>query len=303
MAHVDFAPEHAFRHKMGPDGRESLAHTMVLPEHGIAGFVYPTVRTGGLARGRASLFGPGLAEPIHEEVELLVPDTMDFDDWHTGPLTMRVIEPHQTVEIGWAGEQLDFNLRYEAMHPAFAFSSHPLGNPGYYGDDRTEQHGRITGRLAAPGVDVDINAFMVRDHSWGPRIWGVNQHHKWFHAVTESCSVHFFEMNSFGRRQVRGYLYRDGLMHHVTAADYEIEYDDKMMHTRMTVTVTDADGRKVHVDARTIGATTLEFDPMVYLNEAGLVLEIDGEPGTGWCEFCWNRNYFDFAREYVSIYG
>jgi len=42
---------------------------------------------------------------------------------------------------------------------------------------------------------------------------------------------------------------------------------------------------------------------MIYLNEAALTLEIDGQSGTGWCEFCWNRNYFDFARGYVSRYG
>lgn len=42
---------------------------------------------------------------------------------------------------------------------------------------------------------------------------------------------------------------------------------------------------------------------MVYLNEAALTLEIDGQAGTGWCEFCWNRNYYNFARDYVKQYG
>jgi len=42
---------------------------------------------------------------------------------------------------------------------------------------------------------------------------------------------------------------------------------------------------------------------MVYLNEAALTLDIDGERGTGWCEFCWNRDYFRFAQEHVQRYG
>jgi hypothetical protein len=42
---------------------------------------------------------------------------------------------------------------------------------------------------------------------------------------------------------------------------------------------------------------------MIFLNEAGLTLEIEGKPGVGWCEFCWNRNYLEFAKQYVSKYG
>lgn len=48
---------------------------------------------------------------------------------------------------------------------------------------------------------------------------------------------------------------------------------------------------------------SLDFDPMVWLNEAALKLEIDGEPGTGWCEFCWNRDYLRFARQHARQYG
>lgn len=134
-------------------------------------------------------------------------------------------------------------------------------------------------------------------------MWGLNQHYKWFHATTETCSIHFFEMDAFGRRQVRGYLYRDGLLRNLVAVECEIDYDDQMVHRRLRATVVDTDGRTAQVDARTFANAQMEFDPMVYLNEAALELEIDGQPGTGWCEFCWNRNYLDFAREYVSVYG
>ena len=137
----------------------------------------------------------------------------------------------------------------------------------------------------------------------GPRIWGLNQHYKWFHATTAECSIHVFEMQSFGRRQLRGYLYRDGEMHHVAEVDFDYRLDDRMMQTDLDVVVVDDAGRRARVVADAIAHIQLEFDPMVYLNEAPLQLEIDGKVGTGWCEFCWNRDYLRFARQHAVQYG
>ncbi len=298
-----FPAEHALRHKMKPGGRESLAHMLTLPEHGIAGFIYPTVLADGHAKGSASLFGPGLSAPIHEQIDEKVSDTMDFDNWTSGPLQMAVINPHQSVDLAWNGDRIKFKGRFEALHPPYAFSSHPDGNPPYYGDDRTEQHGRLKATLEVDGREINADGFLIRDHSWGPRIWGLNQHYKWFHATTEQSSIHFFEMLSFGRRELRGFLYKDGVMRHVAEVRYDFTYDDEMMQKTFKSEVTDTDGRKALVDCNTFAKIQLEFDPMIYLNEAAFTLEIDGQPGTGWCEFCWNRDYFNFAREHVKLYG
>jgi hypothetical protein len=300
---AEISTEHAFRHQLRPDGRESLAHMFVFPEDGIAGFVYPSVRADGRARGRASLFGPALAELRYEQVDELAPETMNFDDWRTGPLRMRVTEPHRKVDMAWDGTRITFDGHFEAMHPAYAFSSRPPGVPPYYGDDRTEQHGRVTAHLTAPGIDLQVSGFLIRDHSWGPRVWGINQHHKWFHAVTEQCSLHFFEMQAFGRRHLCGYLYRDATMGHVAEVDYEISYDEQMMHDHIRASVVDDRGREAIVDSTTFASEQVDADPMVYLNEAALTVRVDGQSGTGWCEFCWNRNYVDFARGYLGMYG
>jgi hypothetical protein len=293
----------AFRHKMSAGSRESLAHMLMFPEHGLAGFIYPTVHSDGHAKGRASLFGPGLAEPIHEQIEEVVSADMNFDDWHTGPLRMAVREPHKTVDLAWEGARIQFKGRFEALHPAYAFSSHPLGNPPYYGDDRTEQHGRVSADLSVDGKLLKVEGFLIRDHSWGPRIWGLNQHYKWFHAVTASCSIHFFEMQSFGRLQLRGFLYKDGVMQHLAQVHCDFTYDEQMMQQTLQVQVIDTAGRTAAVDCQAFAHVQLEFDPKIYLNESALALTIDGQPGTGWCEFCWNRDYFDFAKTYVKQYG
>lgn len=299
-----FPAEHALRHRLRSDGRESLAHMLMFPEHGIAGFIYPSIRATGPAKVRTYLFGPALPEPITEEVEAEVPADMDFDEWRTGPLLMAVREPHKIVDLEWNGSRIRFSGRYEALHPPYAFSMHPGGNPPYYGDDRTEQHGRLSATFAIDGVERRHEGFLIRDHSWGPRIWGINQHHKWVHATTPDCSIHFFEMQSFGATHLRGYLFRDGVMRHLTQVDYAMTYDDSLMHQTLCATVTDTDGRTATIDARSFATIRLDsYDPKVYLHEAALDLEIDGTRGTGWAEYCWNRDYAEFAQDYVMRFA
>ena len=298
-----FPAHEAFRHKLAADGRESLTHQFVLPQYGIAGFYYPTMRADGSAKARLFLFGPAFETPIAEQVEGDISLDMNFDDWRLGPAHLAIREPHKTVDLAWSGERIQFSGHWEAMHPPYAFSSHPRGNPPYYGDNRTEQHGMVTGNLRVDGKDYPLNDFMIRDHSWGPRVWGLNQHYKWFHATTAHASVHFFEMMSFGSVELRGYVYKDGVMHHVQSVDYDITYDDDMMHDALRIVVTDTAGRWVLVTAKAFAKYQLDLDPKVWLNEAVMTSTIDGETGTSWCEFCWNRDYLEFAQPYVRRFG
>lgn len=303
-----FPASHAYRHQLRADGRESLAHMLMFPEQGIAGFIYPTMRATGPAKARAALFGPGmeqrgLAAVVQEEVERDYPPAMDFGDWQTGPLHMAVREPHRVVDLAWNGDRIRFAGRYEALHPPYAFSSHPGGNPPYYGDDRTEQHGTLSCDVDVDGHAFHHDGYLIRDHSWGPRVWGLNQHHKWLHAVTPTQSLHVFEMQSFGTTHLRGFLWKDGVMRHVERFDCRLDYDDTMMQRAIDAVIVDTDGRQVSLLCQTFAAIRLEWDPAVYLCEAGVQAEIDGEPGVGWAEFCWNRNYFDFARPFVGRFG
>lgn len=299
----DFPTEHAFRHKLNDGGRESMAHMLIFPELGIAGFIYPAVLSDGHAKVLATLIGPALDEPIHEMVECQMPASANFDNWQVGPLHMAVCEPYQAVDLAWAGDRFQFRAHFDALHPPYAFSLHPQGNPPYFGNNRTEQHGRISGSLVLDGREMNANGFLIRDHSWGPRIWGLNQHYKWFHAVTDHCSVHFFEMESFGRRQLRGFLWRDGQMEHLSEIDCDFQYDEHMMQQTLRATVVDQAGRVAKINSTAFADIQLEFDPMVYLNEAALSVDVDGEQGVGWCEFCWNRDYFKFSRDHVEQYG
>ena len=76
-----------------------------------------------------------------------------------------------------------------------------------------------------------------------------------------------------------------------------------MMQRRVCLTVHDDAGRTTRVDARTLAAIQLAWDPAVYLNEAAAEVELDGIEGVGWLEFCWNRDDLDSARQHVEQYG
>jgi hypothetical protein len=157
--------------------------------------------------------------------------------------------------------------------------------------------------VAVGGLAFHHEGYLIRDHSWGPRIWGLNQHHKWLHAVTSTQSIHIFEMQSFGSVHLRGYLWKDGVMRHIARFDYDLDYDDAMMQRLIHANIVDTDGREVSLRCRTFASIRLEWDPAVYLCEAAVQSDIDGESGVGWAEFCWNRNYFDFTRPFVSRFG
>ncbi|WP_432769571.1 DUF7064 domain-containing protein [Sphingopyxis sp.] len=300
---AEFPTEHAFRHKMAPDSRESLAHMLMMPEQGIAGFIYPAVLGSGAIKARACLFGPGLPAPVIEEVEGKIADDMGFDGLNFGPLSMSVREPYKRVDLAWAGDRIKFSGQFEATHPAYPFSMHPKGNPPYFGDNRTEQHGRLSADVEVDGKKFHHEGHLIRDHSWGPRIWGLNQHYKWIHATTGDSSIHFFEMQSFGRTELRGFLFRDGLMRHLAAVEYDFVYDDKMIQKTFSMKVTDTDNRVSHVDYIIFASIQVDLDPKTYINTAGATITFDGVPGMGWCEFSWNKDYFDFAKSFVTRFG
>jgi hypothetical protein len=298
-----FSDTHAFRHKLAPDGREAFAHMLMMPEQGIAGFIYPSLHATGPAKARTHLFGPGLVTPIIEEAEAEYPPEMDMGDWRTGPLNIAVKEPHKAFDLNWNGDRLQFEGRYDALHPAYAFSMDPRGVPPYYGDDRTEQHGKLSAKVTIDGRSFQHDGYLVYDHSWGPRVWQLNQHYKWVHFITPTTSVHFFEMQSFGRVHVNGFMWKDSVMRPLASVDYDIVYDETMWQKEFTVRATDSGGRRVIINATTFAKTQLCWLTGVYLNEAAVTVEMDGQSGTGWVEFCWNRDYFDFAKDHVVRFG
>jgi hypothetical protein len=297
--------QHHRRHVLNtlPHAREAMVFMLCLPEHGLAGFVYPWVNGAGSASAAVCIFGAAVDEPIQERFEeVAVPAQMDFDDWSVRGLTMRSEQPDRRIQVVFKGQRVNVSYDFEALHPMYAFSSSKGGCPPYFSDDRTEQHGRVHGVLEIDGKSYPFDTFGQRDHSWGQRIWGVNQHYKWFHATTQSAAIHFFQMQSFGKVHLMGYVVRDGRMAQIESVDLDYQFNDNMHHRAIVATAHDAEGRTTVARCNGFAFYTYQADPLIVLNETATQVEIDGEVGVGWCEFCWNRNYLEFARQHVAYH-
>jgi hypothetical protein len=298
-----FGIEHDNRHilRSEPHAREAVVFMLLVPEHGIAGFIYPWINANGTASAATCIFGPGVGEPIQERFEeVVVPADMDFFDWNVGGLSMKIDQPHVSADVSFSGKRIKIQYRFDALHPVYAFGSHKDGCPQYYADDRTEQHGRAKGTLEIDGKSFEFDTFGQRDHAWGNRVWGLNQHYKWFHATTANCAVHFFEMQSFGTKHIRGFVFKGGRMAQVETVEYQYLFDDTMHHTAIDVLVSDDAGRTTAIQSKMFAKFQFDVNPMVLLNESATTVKMEGEEGVGWCEFCWNRAYLEFAKDHVS---
>ncbi len=301
---LDYPSKNAFRHKLPSDeARESLAHMIIIPERGAAAYLYPAVLGNGQAKAVASALGGPFDEQIFEVSEAQMSPDMGFEDWRVGNFHMQVLEPFKRVALKWDGDRIKVDGEFEALHPPYGFSTHPDGNPPYYGDDRTEQHGRFRGKITLDGDAFDYDGLMVRDHSWGPRIWGVNQHYKWVHATTGEESMHFFEMHAFGRVTMQGFLFKDGKMAHLAKVEPTYGFDKDMIQKDFRVTVTDTEGRQATIAYDIYRFLISAYDPKTVINTGYATVEFDGKPGVGICEFNWNRDYFDYVKKYAEEFG
>lgn len=73
-----------------------------------------------------------------------------------------------------------------------------------------------------------------------------------------------------------------------------------MHHVAFNAQLDDDMGRTTLVTCKTFGKFNYETDPKILLRESAITVQIGEESGTGWCEFCWNRDYLEFAKPYVQ---
>ena len=267
------AVQHDNRHDLqGRElARESLAFMIQIPEEGIGGFLYTWVNSKGLAGAAACLFGSGVGDtPIFEICDgVPVPDSMDFNDWQVEGLTLQLKQPLETVFVGFKGERVEVDYNFEGVHPAYAYSTHTNGCPKWMADDRFEQQGKIHGTLKIDGREIAYSSVGQRDHSWGTREWGVNQHWAWLHGQAgPNTGVHFWKLFAMGKSHLCGFVYKDGKMAQIADVDMDFEHDEiTLAPIWLNATITDTLGRSTDVKTRSYGVFPFPVDPMATMFE------------------------------------
>jgi hypothetical protein len=288
------------RHRLpvGPLARESLAFMLDLPDERVAGFVYTWVNGEGRAGAALCAYGSGIGrEPVFEAVDgTPVPDTQGFDDWRVGGCTVRHL-PDEVAEVTFDGAAASLEYQFEGYHPAYAYSQHPNPCPAYVADDRIEQSGRVRGVLRVGDREFSFDTLAHRDHSWGTRDWGVAHHWKWIEAQAQpNVSVHAWQIQALGRTDLLGYVYKDGRMAHVTAVDVDFQLDERLFHTAIDVVFHDDAGRTTTLQGELTAMFEFKVSPLATLNEGSMRMRIDGRPGIGHVEMCWQKGYLAHMR-------
>ena len=301
---LDLSDDRRHQLRDEPLARESLVFTLEIPEENIAGWVYPRVGADGKAAGIFCAFGDGIKDGGIYEVfhDIPVSATMDFADWNTGGVELKLTDPLRTAHVKYNGARLQYDFKFDAIHPAYSYDSHPDGCPRYFADNRFEQSGRVKGSVTIDGRTVQFDALGQRDHSWGTRNWGVNYHYKWFHATCPDAAVHFFKMDYLGRSLTRGYVFKDGHFSQIREVEVlNFNLNEEMIHTSIDVLIHDIAGRTTTVSGIRFAHQILPVDAINILNEVAMTTQIDGNPGTGWCEMYWDNRYLEHMKKHKNI--
>jgi hypothetical protein len=226
--------------------------------------------------------------------DLLIPSRQNFDDWVIGDFRMRSDLAFNKAHVQWDSPTLSIEFAFEAFHPPYSYASHRLGCPPYAASNRIEQAGLVQGELRFLDRKIQFSATGHRDHSWGPRDWMAMQHYEWFVGQTgDEVAVHFWRIQALGQIEVRGYVYKAGVMAPVTDVDVQVQFDRAFWQTGYTATVTDELGRKTVVHAECFAHYTLAPEPSYHLRESGAGAKIDGAPSVAWMEVAWPKTYLD----------
>jgi hypothetical protein len=306
-AGMEIATIHDDRHVLGehPLSRESVPYCIVLPDERIGLFTYTWVNREGEAGAALGIWGPGIGpKPIGGRLaDRSVSATMGFDNWHIDGFSMRQDLKFRSAQIRWQTAEISLAFEFDGFHPPYAYGSHREGCPPYAASDRIEQSGRVKGTLDVGGRSIAFDGFGHRDHSWGTRDWTALHYYRWLQCQAPGdVSVHFWEFFALGRRQVRGYVCKDGLLAEITDLDFAWKGDAKFNQTEFKARITDEAGRTTRLEGNVFGVFPMMPTPDFVLNEGAATVSIDGIEGPCWLEMGWPSAYLEHVRS-AGLYG
>lgn len=299
-----FGPRDDLRHRPATPGgrmRDSLFWEMVMPDEGLGVQVYLYLTDRGRTGYNVTVWGAD-AEPLALELGGgTVGDDVDLDDFAFDGLTVTQPELRRTAVVTYTADHLRLHYEFAGVHDAFSYRQNPDGIPTWFAVNRLEQSGRVHGHLEIGPVGsarrIEWHGRMGhRDHSWGPRDWGVPQHWKWFVAYTESGrSVNGWLWIARGEWGFAGYVAREGVTTPIARIEQRATYEDDMTQRCLEATVVDVDGGRTEVVLDRYGLVKLPTNERTGTEiwEAACHATIDGEPGAGQWETQWSRPYLE----------
>lgn len=192
------------------------------------------------------------------------PEIKDNNAFNAGGMQFEVIEPLMRLRTTYQGSAVYLTDATQLTDPREAFKNNPhkrvkldlthdaiaplYGSTGRnrkvvdheeeFAKAHYEQHMRIAGTIALDDEVIDINAFGLRDHSWGPRYWQALKYYRW---LTCSCGPDFSFMTTEivdheGKRRESGVVVRGDSLAKVKTVAIKSEFaSNNLFHQGMTI--------------------------------------------------------------------
>jgi hypothetical protein len=180
--------------------------------------------------------------------------------------------PHAKVSI---------DLLHEAVAPVYGGTRNESEDEDAekgFGRAHYEQHMHVTGTVTIDGETTQIDAYGLRDHSWGPRYWQNIHSYRWLTcSFGPDLNLMVTEIRRTPEERTQGgVVIRGDKLERITSIDMDTAFEDENVHhQRMTAKLGLANGEEL----------TLEGDVKGYIplrnRRAGMVTHI----GEGMTEY------------------
>ncbi|MCE2392937.1 MAG: hypothetical protein J4G09_15950 [Proteobacteria bacterium] len=199
----------------------------------------------------------------------------------------RCLEPLKSYRIGYRDPdaeepEVEVDLEFEATCP-----------PNYLGESHLDQPGRYRGTIRLRGEEIAVDAYGMRDRSWGPRsqfgdtLSGAARGGYTYATASERDAFHALTMAYEGDvcAVIHGYLLRDGEYSKLAPGQGRREvlerHPDYGCPTRVRIEATDELGRELVAEGRCVNRFGVHLNPNLFTWNCLTEWEFGGAAGWG----------------------
>jgi hypothetical protein len=191
------------------------------------------------------------------------PEIASNDGFDAGGMKFETIEPLVKLRTTYEGHAVSLADPKQMTDPSKAFRENPHksvsidllheGVAPVYGGTRNEgpeedaekgfgrahyeQHMHVTGTVTIDGETTRVDAYGLRDHSWGPRYWQNIHSYRWLTcSFGPELNVMVSEIRRTPEERTQaGVVIRDGRLERIESIDLDSAFEDERVHhQRMT---------------------------------------------------------------------
>jgi hypothetical protein len=233
-----------------PEWTDAVWFAAYVPEQALTAYVYQWFRPAlGIYGGGCIVWERTAAVPWDAALF-----QYDVNRPITGALRLEALSLDNGTSITSLREGCEYRVRFENARALLEFRFESLTTPhvttrGAAGDffaGHLDQGGWCTGSIEIEGRRHAIDAYGIRDRSWGPRIIRDDVRLGYFHGGSRRrCFLGFCHSGQTSQPVFNGYLSVDGQREPVNRGERRVQYRGERLE-RITFDIEDAAGRSLH---------------------------------------------------------